>query len=66
MSAIKLPVSERIQLVEEIWDSVARDTAKVPLQPGQEEMLDRRVAEFEANPTEGVSWSEVKHRVMRT
>jgi len=63
-AVLELPVSERIQVVEEIWDSVAKDIANVPLQPWQEEVLDRRVAEFEENPGEGVSWSEVQHRIM--
>ncbi|MDN5844386.1 MAG: addiction module protein [Alcaligenaceae bacterium] len=63
-SVLKLPVEERIRIVEEIWDSVADDAPQVELQPWQAEELDRRIAEFEANPTEGVPWAEVKRRVM--
>lgn len=61
---LKLPVDERIRIVEAIWDSVADDAPQVALQAWQIEELDRRVAEFEANPEHGVSWSEVKRRVM--
>jgi putative addiction module component (TIGR02574 family) len=60
----KLPVDERIRIVEAIWDSVASDARQVELQPWQAAELDRRVAEFEANPTEGIPWAEVKRRVM--
>jgi putative addiction module component (TIGR02574 family) len=60
----KLPVEERIRIVEAIWDSVASDAHELELQPWQAEELDRRVAEFEANPTGGISWAEVKRRVM--
>lgn len=62
-SIFALPVDERIRIVEAIWDSVARDAPEVKLQPWQAEELDRRVAEFETNPTAGISWSEVKRRV---
>jgi putative addiction module component (TIGR02574 family) len=53
-SVLKLPVEERIRIAEEIWDSVASDAQQVELEPWQAEELDRRIAEFEANPTEGV------------
>lgn len=59
----KLPVEERIRIVEQIWDSVADDAAQVMLHPWQAEELDRRIAEFQTNPTEGVSWPEVKRRI---
>jgi putative addiction module component (TIGR02574 family) len=61
---LKLSVEERIRIVETIWDSVANDAQQVELQPWQAEELDRRIAELETNPTEGVSWAEVKRRVM--
>ncbi len=61
---MKLSVEERIRIVETIWDSVANDAQQVELQPWQAEELDRRIAELETNPTEGVSWAEVKRRVM--
>jgi putative addiction module component (TIGR02574 family) len=63
-SVLKLPLEERIRLVEEIWGSVANDASQVELRPWQAEELDRRVAEFEANPDEGVPWAEVKRRIM--
>lgn len=61
---LQLPVQERIRIVEAIWDSVVDAADEVDLQPWQAAEIDRRMAEFEANPTEGVSWAGVKHRVM--
>lgn len=58
-----LTVPERISLVEAIWDSVANDAASIRLEPWQAQELDRRVAEFEANPTEGISLSELKQKI---
>jgi len=60
---LQLPVQERIRIVEAIWDSVADAAHEVGLQPWQSDELDRRVAEFEANPTEGMPWVEVKRRI---
>ena len=60
----KLSVSERIQLVEDIWDSIAADAETLPLTEEQRAELDRRLADAEANPGVGTSWSEVKARLL--
>jgi putative addiction module component (TIGR02574 family) len=49
-----------LALVEELWDSIASDSAAIPLTPEQSEELERRLADYQANPTEGVPWPEVK------
>ena len=61
---LKLSVAERIRLAEAIWDSVAEYPEKVQLAPWQAEELDRRLAAYQANPSEGISWAEVKKRVL--
>ena len=63
-SVLELPLQKRLQIVEAIWDSIALESSGLKLQPWQVEELDRRVAEFEADPTEGVSWDEVQRRVL--
>lgn len=65
--AIELPVKERIALVEAIWDSIAEDAGVdvVPLPDWQREELERRLADFEANPQEGCSWEELDARLAR-
>lgn len=64
-SVRQLPVSERIKLAEAIWDSVAQDTANVELPAWQADELDRRMADFERDATEGAPWAEVKRRTLR-
>ncbi len=59
----QLTVAQRILLVEEIWDSIADDFEQPPLTDAQEQDLQRRVAAYEANPTAGSSWQEVKARL---
>ncbi len=59
---LKLPVSERLRLVEEIWDSIAAESEQLPLTEAQREELDRRLEELEANPSDGVPWEEARKR----
>lgn len=53
----QLSVAERIQLVEDLWDSIAADSAAAPLTPAQNTELDRRLAEPDG-PL--YSWAEIK------
>jgi putative addiction module component (TIGR02574 family) len=61
---LKLSVAERIQLVEDIWDSIAAEPDALELSPEQRDDLDRRLADQEADPGAGRSWSEVKSRLL--
>lgn len=45
-----LALSEKLQLVEDLWDSIATDTEKVPLLKWQKKKLTRRKAAFLENP----------------
>jgi len=56
----RLGIEERLNLVEEIWDSIAADSAAVPLTDAQRVEIDRRIADHEANPDDVVPWEEVK------
>ncbi|MFP4068351.1 MAG: addiction module protein [Spirochaetaceae bacterium] len=60
---LNLPLEERIDVVQEIWDSVAADTDAVPLTPEQAEELDRRLEEHERNPDDVVEWSVAEKRI---
>jgi putative addiction module component (TIGR02574 family) len=57
---LQLSVAERIQLVEDIWDSIATVPEAVSLTDEQKAELDRRLESYRANPNEGISWSELK------
>jgi putative addiction module component (TIGR02574 family) len=58
--AKKLPVDERIALVEEIWDSIAEDNGCFELTEAQKEELDRRIQSSQRNPHSGRSWEVIK------
>lgn len=59
----KLSVAERIQLAEDIWDSVAAETGDLPLTEAQAVELDRRLADLERDPDAGESWPVVRARI---
>ena len=61
---LKLSVAERLQLVEDIWDSIAADPQDLALVDEQADELDRRLDEAEANPGQGRPWSEVRDRLL--
>jgi putative addiction module component (TIGR02574 family) len=60
---LALPVTERVRLVEAIWDSIATVPEAMPLTQWQREELDRRLAEYEDDPEAGSSLEEVFARI---
>ena len=59
----KLSMSEKLQLLEDLWDSIASDPERVPIPEWQIEELDRREEEQQRNPQTGSSWDEVEARI---
>ena len=57
---LQLSVAERIQLVEDIWDSVAAFPNEAPLTESQKKELDRRLLSYAQNPQEGIPWEDLK------
>lgn len=64
MKINNLSHSEKILLVEHLWDSIRAEAETSPLTEAQEAELDRRLAEYELNPEEGDSWAIVKARIL--
>jgi putative addiction module component (TIGR02574 family) len=56
----RLPVEERLKLVEEIWDSIATDSAGVQLTDTQRAELQSRIDEDDATPDDVTPWELVK------
>jgi putative addiction module component (TIGR02574 family) len=55
----KLPLKERILLVEDSWDSIAAEQSALPLTPQQQTELDRRLDAYEADGYTGRAAEEV-------
>ncbi|MBI4305298.1 MAG: addiction module protein [Chloroflexi bacterium] len=60
-----LTAAERLALLEQIWESLARTPDAVPLTTAQRRELDRRLddLEREENGTRGIPWDEVLRRI---
>ena len=57
---LKLSVSERVQLAEEIWDSIAAAPEALPVTDAQKRALDIRRDAHSSEPTSTRSWEEVR------
>ena len=62
-NVLELSVSERILLVEDIWDSIAAVPEAVPLTDALKEELDRRPDAYHKNQSSGSPWDEVVQRI---
>ncbi|WP_017302405.1 addiction module protein [Nodosilinea nodulosa] len=59
----ELSIAERIQLAEDLWDSILDNQEELLLSEAQEQELDRRLEQYQHNPTAGSTWEEVKQRL---
>ncbi len=59
----RLSVAERIQLAEDIWDSIARTPQVLELPQSQREELDNRLEAHHRDESAAASWTEVKARI---
>lgn len=59
----QLDLSERLQLVEDLWDSVAARATTLPITEAQREELDRRLAVHHANPSRGISIDAIAEKL---
>jgi putative addiction module component (TIGR02574 family) len=58
---LDLPAAERLQLVEDIWDSLTTSVSELPVPDWHREELDRRLADSTEQAT--VSIDELKSRL---
>lgn len=61
-AARQLSRDDRIELVQAIWDTIAEDPVPA-IDPELRAELDRRIASYEADPTNVLTWEEIKRRV---
>lgn len=57
-------VAERIQFVEDVWDSIAELPDQVELPDEAKKELDNRLESYHLNPDSGSPWEAVKQRIL--
>ncbi len=60
---LKLSVAERIQLAEDIWDSIAAEPEALPLTPAQRDELRRRSAAYREHPERAIPLDEALEQI---
>jgi len=55
-----LTAAERIQLAEDLWDSVSDAPVVLELTEAQRAELDRRLAEHRRDPGTAIPWTDVR------
>lgn len=59
-----LSIPERIQVVEDIWDSIIREPDHIPLTEAQKEELDTRLEAYYKDERTGSTWVQVKDKIL--
>jgi len=61
--AKKRPFAEKLQLVEDLWDAIAKEAAQRPLSAAQTRLLQARMEAHQANPNRGRPADEVLREI---
>jgi putative addiction module component (TIGR02574 family) len=59
-TAKALPLPERVELVEALWESIVAEGYEPPLTDAQAAELDRRLEAHRRNPTDVIRWEQIK------
>ena len=60
---LDLSIPERIQLVEDIWDTIAVEADSIELNEEEKKIIDDRLDAYHRNPLAGSPWEDVVKRI---
>jgi len=60
----QLDLSEKLLMVEDLWDSIANDAASLPMPEWQKAELDKRISAYKKGHNKMFDWQEV-HQQLR-
>ena len=63
-AVLELPVPERLQIVEDIWNSIADLPETLEVTDEEKRLIDERLEAFHRNPECGSPWEEVRARIV--
>jgi len=61
----QLSRAEKLQLMEDLWDSMAQEESQQPLAQWKIDELNRRKGAFQKDPSTALSWEQVKASILR-
>jgi len=59
----QLSKTARIDLAEELWDSIAEEQDDISVTDVQKNIIEERFAKYQASPTEGYNWEDIKNEM---
>ena len=62
-AVLELSVSERLQLVEDIWNSIAEVPEALEVTEVEKRLIDDRLAAYHRDPLAGSPWEDVYARI---
>lgn len=62
--SLTLSIPERIQLVEDIWDTIAAEAQSVELTEEEKKIIDTRLEAYHKNPDLDSPWKDVSKRIL--
>mgnify|MGYP001577886817 CR=1 FL=1 len=62
--ALTLSIPERIQLVEDIWDTIANEPEAIELTAEEKKIIDERLEAYHRNPDLGSPWEDVYKKIL--
>ncbi|APB32599.1 addiction module protein [Gloeomargarita lithophora Alchichica-D10] len=62
-AVFELTISDKLQLLEDLWDSIAETPEQLPIYEWQKKELDLRKENYQHNSTVGTSWEIAKQRI---
>lgn len=57
-------ISSKLELMDERWAEITAKAETVPLPEWHIREIDQSLAEYEANPREGLPWPEIRDRLL--
>ena len=60
---LELSQEDRLQLLEDVWETLRSDPARLPITDEHRRELQRRLEAWERQPEAGVAWNELRDRL---
>ena len=64
IDALELSIPERIELVEDIWDTITAEPVSIKLTEDEKRIIDTRLETFHQNPELGSPWEDVYNKIV--
>jgi putative addiction module component (TIGR02574 family) len=62
---LTLPPDDRLELMDQVWESLARDPELISVPEEHRQILEGRLESYRANPDRVVSWESVRGRYLK-